>query len=88
MAKFVYISEKESFVNIELISSMYYDKEKNITYIHFSRDDYFTLDGDHIEEISKFNDTVSMHEKLVSRYWLKDIKSLFFDLIRVIKGGR
>lgn len=88
MAKFVYISEKESFVNIELISSMYYDKKKNITYIHFSQDDYFTLDGDHVEEISEFNDDVSMHEKLVLRYWMKDIKSLFFDLIRTIKGGR
>jgi len=88
MAKFVYISEKDSFVNIDLISSMYYNKKNDTTYIHFSREDYFELDGNHIEEISKFNDDVSMHEKLVSRYWLKDIKSLFFDLIRTIRGGR
>ena len=63
MARFYKLNN--SWINIDMIVSMYYDAEDNKTYLFSadSPDEHFTQEGDIINDILNANNDLTMREK-------------------------
>ena len=75
MAKFVKI--ENTWINIDTIVSMWYDKDEDATFI-FSCDDpteHFSFKGDIINYILNANNDITMHDKLFANHIADKIKS-------------
>ena len=81
MARFIQL--EKTWVNIDMIVSMYYDKEDDCTFIFSadSPDEHFSLKGDCINQILNANNDLTMHDKLATNRMSDKFKSVLASIV-------